>query len=347
MPKTALMGSPLAVIGTVFRHRRTLAKTGAAVGGVLMLPILFLVMLPGLVFGDLSENTGALTSNTVISENIRASNQAIVEVLQESHDALLAKINAEIARLPEGDTASISDPYASSIIVNANQLIAQFCASQDDYKNINISKLKSLIRENEDGLFSYDVTSETATVEVPAEEENAPPRKVTFTRHTYTVSYAGDAYFADHVFHLTDKQKKTADSYVENLTMFFGGSASGLAMAVGVSDEVLAYRATIQQVAQKYGMEAYVELLMAVMMQESGGRGSDPMQAAEGGFNKKYPHVPNGITDPAYSIECGIQELKYALDKAGCTGPTDLDRIKLALQGLQLRLRLYRLGNGT
>lgn len=339
MPKTALMGSPLAVIGTVFRHRRTLAKTGAAVGGVLMLPILFLVMLPGLVFGDLSENTGALTSNTVISENIRASNQAIVEVLQESHDALLAKINAEIARLPEGDTASISDPYASSIIVNANQLIAQFCTSQDDYKNINISKLKSLIRENEDGLFSYDVTSETATVEVPAEEENAPPRKVTFTRHTYTVSYAGDAYFADHVFHLTDKQKKTADSYVENLTMFFGGSASGLAMAVGVSDEVLAYRATIQQVAQKYGMEAYVELLMAVMMQESGGRGSDPMQAAEGGFNKKYPHVPNGITDPAYSIECGIQELKYALDKAGCTGPTDLDRIKLALQG-------YNYGSG-
>lgn len=339
MPKTALMGSPLAVIGTVFRHRRTLAKTGAAVGGVLMLPMLFLVMLPGLVFGDLSENTGALTSNTVISKNIRASNQAIVEVLQESHDALLAKINAEISRLPEGDTASISDPYASSIIVNANQLIAQFCASQDDYKNINISKLKSLIRENEDGLFSYDVTSETVTVEVPAEEENAPPRKVTFTRHTYTVSYAGDAYFADHVFHLTDKQKKTADSYVENLTMFFGGSASGLAMAVGVSDEVLAYRATIQQVAQKYGMEAYVELLMAVMMQESGGRGSDPMQAAEGGFNKKYPHVPNGITDPAYSIECGIQELKYALDKAGCTGPTDLDRIKLALQG-------YNYGSG-
>ena len=69
-------------------------------------------------------------------------------------------------------------------------------------------------------LFSYDVTSETATVEVPAEEENAPPRKVTFTRHTYTVSYAGDAYFADHVFHLTDKQKN-GRQLVENLTMFF------------------------------------------------------------------------------------------------------------------------------
>ena len=97
MPKTALMGSPLAVIGTVFRHRRTLAKTGAAVGGVLMLPILFLVMLPGLVFGDLSENTGALTSNTVISENIRESGnfridlskQCIMAFLKHLHDCLI------------------------------------------------------------------------------------------------------------------------------------------------------------------------------------------------------------------------------------------------------------------
>ena len=47
----------------------------------------------------------------------------------------------------------------------------------------------------------------------------------------------------------------------------------------------------------------------------------------------------NGITDPAYSIECGIQELKYALIKQDVPGPTDLDRIKLALQG-------YNYGSG-
>ena len=106
MPKTALMGSPLAVIGTVFRHRRTLAKTGAAVGGVLMLPILFLVMLPGLVFGDLSENTGALTSNTVISENIRASNQAIVEVLHP--EMLLLPAIPTRSAMPEMPTLQIT-----------------------------------------------------------------------------------------------------------------------------------------------------------------------------------------------------------------------------------------------
>ena len=152
------------------------------------------------------------------------------------------------------------------------------------------------------------------------------------------INYAGDSYFADHVFHLSDKQKKVADAYAENLTLFFGSSASGVATA-NVSDEVLRYRATVERIAAKYGMTPYVELILAVMMQESGGRGLDVMQAAEGGFNKKYPHVPNGITDPEYSIECGIQELKYALDKAGCTGPTDLDRIKLALQG-------YNYGSG-
>ena len=104
-------------------------------------------------------------------------------------------------------------------------------------------------------------------------------------------------------------------------------------MAVNLSDEVIAYRPLVSQLAAKYGMSDYVELILAVMMQESGGRGNDPMQASEGGYNTRYPRVPGGITDPEYSIECGIQELKSVLTKAGCTGPTDLDRIKLALQG--------------
>ena len=105
-------------------------------------------------------------------------------------------------------------------------------------------------------------------------------------------------------------------------------------MAVAnVSAEVEAYRSTVQRIAAQYGMSDYVELVLAVMMQESGGQGSDPMQASESGYNTRYPRTPGGITDPEYSIECGIQALRSVLTKAGCTGPTDLDRIKLALQG--------------
>lgn len=346
-------GGPFtAAVGIAIANRHGIAKIIIVIIAILLLPVLFILMLPGLIFGSLMEDTGALNSNTIINDNIRASREAIVEVLEESHADILSEINAAIAKLPEGDTASINDSYAYNISVNANLLISQFCASQDNYENINLKKLKSLIRKNKDGLFSYDVATETVTMEVvveggaegensPEGNENAEPqtKKVTFTRHTYTVQYAGDAYFADHVFHLTDEQKKLAQDYAENLTTFFGNAASGVAMAINLSDEVLSYRPAVERIAAKYGMSEYVELILAVMMQESGGRGLDVMQAAEGSFNTKYPHKPNGITDPEYSIECGIQELKYALEKAGCTGPTDLDRIKLALQG-------YNYGSG-
>lgn len=346
-------GGPFtAAIGIAIANRHGIAKIIIVIIAILLLPVLFILMLPGLIFGSLMEDTGALNSNTIINDNIRASREAIVKVLEESHADILSEINAAIAKLPEGDTASINDSYAYNISVNANLLISQFCASQDNYENINIRKLKSLIRKNKDGLFSYDVATETVTMEVvveggaegensPEGNENAEPqtKTVTFTRHTYTVQYAGDAYFADHVFHLTDEQKKLAQDYAENLTTFFGNAASGVAMAINLSDEVLSYRPAVERIAAKYGMSEYVELILAVMMQESGGRGLDVMQAAEGSFNSKYPHKPNGITDPEYSIECGIQELKYALEKAGCTGPTDLDRIKLALQG-------YNYGSG-
>lgn len=93
-----------------------------------------------------------------------------------------------------------------------------------------------------------------------------------------------------------------------------------------------AYRDEVTSEAAQYGLSDYVDLILALMMQESSGQGNDPMQASEGAYNTEYPQQPNGITDPSYSIACGIQELKYALDKAGCTGPTDLPHIRLALQ---------------
>jgi len=106
-----------------------------------------------------------------------------------------------------------------------------------------------------------------------------------------------------------------------------------------VSAEVEAYEPIIQKYAKEYGIPEYVELIKAVMMQESGGRGVDPMQAAEGSFNTKYPHEPNGIKDPEYSIQCGVQELKAALTSAEVESPIDMEHIKLALQG-------YNFGNG-
>ena len=117
------------------------------------------------------------------------------------------------------------------------------------------------------------------------------------------------------------------------------GSGSGSNAYTPVSAEVEAYTPLIQKYAKQYGIPEYVELIKAVMMQESGGRGLDPMQAAEGSFNTRYPHEPNGIQDPEYSIECGVQELKAALISAEVENPIDMEHIKLALQG-------YNFGNG-
>ena len=121
------------------------------------------------------------------------------------------------------------------------------------------------------------------------------------------------------------------------VSLFGGGGGSNA--YTPVSAEVEAYEPLIQKYAKQYGIPEYVELIKAVMMQESGGRGLDPMQAAEGSFNTRYPHEPNGIQDPEYSIQCGVQELKAALISAEVENSIDMEHIKLALQG-------YNFGNG-
>lgn len=128
------------------------------------------------------------------------------------------------------------------------------------------------------------------------------------------------------------------------IVILFGGilciTGGGNSSTVNpVSAEVNSYEPIIRQYANQYRVEEYVELIKAVMMQESGGRGSDPMQSSESSFNTQFPRQPNGITDPGYSIQCGIQVLKNCLESAGVENPLDMDKIKLALQA-------YNFGNG-
>ena len=117
------------------------------------------------------------------------------------------------------------------------------------------------------------------------------------------------------------------------------GRKSSTSSYTPVSEEVEAYTPIITKYAKQYGIPEYVELIKAVMMQESGGQGSDPMQCSESGFNTQYPRSPGGITDPEYSIDVGVQAIADVLQLAGVDSPIDLDRISLALQG-------YNYGSG-
>ncbi|QWH75354.1 glycoside hydrolase (plasmid) [Bacillus mycoides] len=113
------------------------------------------------------------------------------------------------------------------------------------------------------------------------------------------------------------------------------GNPSPLTPGIGtatVPPEVLKWEPLVRKYAQEFGVEPYVPLMLSLILQESGGRLLDVMQSAEGAFNTKYPKIQNGIPDPDYSIWCGVQEFKHSITIANVQGPSDINRIKLALQ---------------
>lgn len=116
---------------------------------------------------------------------------------------------------------------------------------------------------------------------------------------------------------------------------FLGNSQSSEAL----SAEVLAHTPAIQKYASEFGIPEYVPAIQAIMMQESGGRGTDPMQASECPYNTQYPNTPGAIQDADYSIKVGIQYYADCVREAGCESPQDLDKLKLSWQG-------YNYGNG-
>lgn len=83
-----------------------------------------------------------------------------------------------------------------------------------------------------------------------------------------------------------------------------------------VSDSVRKWEEQIRHELEKYGLAQHVHLVMAIMMQESGGQASlDVMQASE-----SLGLAPNTITDPLYSIEVGVRYFASVMEAATSAG---------------------------
>lgn len=78
-----------------------------------------------------------------------------------------------------------------------------------------------------------------------------------------------------------------------------------------LSQEVLQYEGAVQAALSVYGLEEHTALVLAIMMQESGGSASlDIMQSSE-----SVGLAPNTITDPMYSIEVGVTHFNNVIEK--------------------------------
>ncbi|MGM8211501.1 lysozyme family protein [Virgibacillus sp. W0430] len=94
-----------------------------------------------------------------------------------------------------------------------------------------------------------------------------------------------------------------------------------------ISKEVLQYKPVVQLYAEKYGVESYIDVLLAMMMQESGGRGLDPMQSSE-----SYCGYIGCITDPDQSIQQGVYYFS--------------ENLKAANGDIELAIQSYNFGKG-
>lgn len=229
-----------AAAAALWTHRKAVA---AIIAGVLVLPILFIMLLPSLIFGGLtkagiegSPDTPILNDNAAVVENINQISQAISDLLEEGQEDVRARIDADFTA-SGADQKEIINPYESSPTYNANRFIAMYCAAKNqDYTSISLKDMEDVIRKAKDALYTFTSTEESRTTTVT--ETNTDPKtgKVTVTEtevteiwRIYTIVYNGEAYFEDKIFALSDEQKGLAENYAQNLSVFLGdGMMQGL-----------------------------------------------------------------------------------------------------------------------
>ncbi len=198
----------------------------ATIAVLLMLPVLFVLMLPSLIFGGLTSSGSAgqpiLNDNAAIVQNTNNIAFAVNQILGEGITDAEARIAQDFATTG-GDNYEVVNPYASDMSSNTNSFIAQYCAAKGEtWDTISLADMQAVLRQGKSSLYSFTRTSETRTVE--ADDPNTPDVVETKEElwYIYTLQYNGEAYLADAVFHLTEALKGLADDYAQNLSLFLG-----------------------------------------------------------------------------------------------------------------------------
>ena len=198
----------------------------AVVAVLLLLPVLFILMLPSLIFGSLTgsgtSSQPILNDNAAIVQNVSDVAFAVNQVLGEGITDAEARIAQDFAAAG-GDNYEIVNPYAADMTSNTNSFIAQYCAAKgEEWDTISLTDLQAVLRQGKSSLFSYTRTSETRTVEDDDPDTPDVVETKDETWYIYTLVYNGEGYFADTVFHLTEEQKTLARDYAQNLSLFLG-----------------------------------------------------------------------------------------------------------------------------
>ena len=226
----------------MWEGRRHIGKILAALAALLLIPVLFVLMLPGLIFGGLTGGFTAadpeipvLNSEQAIIENANNITFSVNAILAEGLDDVLKRIDADFTA-SGADGKEVENPYSAGPVYNVNLFVSQYCAAKNaDFKNLSLTDMENVLRGSKQQLYSFtrreEIRESTETDPETGEEET-----VTEVWMIYTVIYNGEAYFADNVFHLTEEQKELAGNYSENLSLFLGdGSIQNLAAWAGNS----------------------------------------------------------------------------------------------------------------
>lgn len=128
--QAGIQGGPVgAAAEAAVQYRKEVLVVAIA---VLLLPVLVLIMLPGAIFGTLTQPSTAVNDGLEIAANVIQLRNAVSDILQEAYEDALAEMESERASLTYSD---VVDSVGGHVSYNAFQLISMYSAYQgeDDY----------------------------------------------------------------------------------------------------------------------------------------------------------------------------------------------------------------------
>lgn len=154
--KGAAFGPYGLAAGAAWEGRKVIGKVIIVIVALLLLPVIILMMLPSMLFGGFGNTSevkdDAVWDDAIVEEVLINDYTAVIEhyaeacaavdtVMQNAHESVLTRIQADYAKYSVDDTMTLNDPYSMVLPHDSTRIICEYSALTDFEKAIKIDDL--------------------------------------------------------------------------------------------------------------------------------------------------------------------------------------------------------------
>lgn len=332
VPGATLVNDPLTIVNAMFQREHALTGAKTTINNMLVLPVLFLIVLPKLIFKSLSRGAKTLADGAMVDRGVQTSGRTVIRILRRDRSTLLTGVGTRVTELPRKSATSVDSPCTSDVVMGTGRLVTRFYTDRSSCGGVGVDGLGDLVQRGRSKLFSCSIASRATAIRIPTRRRGTPPEGIAFAHRACAIDCTKSTCFTSRIFRLASGRGGATSDCIRGLAVFFNNSTSNLTVTMNIDSRILTCQTAVRRITRGCNVRTCIRLLVTIVVRRDNKHKDSPVRTTRNNFGGGCPRIPGNVASPTCSVRYKVRRLGCTLSGTKYAKPASLSHVGLTLR---------------